>query len=46
MSRPLLILEAMKMENTITAPRDGVLRKIHVVKGQTVGKKDLLIEFD
>lgn len=32
----LLILEAMKMENEITAPRDGVVSDILVEAGQTV----------
>lgn len=32
----LLILEAMKMENEIQAPGDGVIDEIHVESGQTV----------
>lgn len=39
----LLILEAMKMENEITAPRDGTVKAIHVQPGQTVeGGAELL----
>lgn len=39
----LLILEAMKMENEITAPRDGKVKAIHVRPGQTVeGGTELL----
>lgn len=41
----LLILEAMKMENIITSPRNGVVKKISVIKGEAVDKKQLLIEF-
>lgn len=41
----LLILEAMKMENIITSPRNGVIKKIGVSKGDAVDKKQLLIEF-
>ncbi|GLU44246.1 acetyl-CoA carboxylase biotin carboxyl carrier protein subunit [Allomuricauda sp. NBRC 101325] len=41
----LVILEAMKMENIITSPRDGVIKKISVSKGDAVDKKQLLIEF-
>ncbi|MDF0706318.1 acetyl-CoA carboxylase biotin carboxyl carrier protein subunit [Muricauda sp. 81s02] len=41
----LLILEAMKMENIITSPRTGVIKKISVSKGDAVDKKQLLIEF-
>lgn len=43
---PLLVLEAMKMENTLTAPRDGVVKSVLVEKGQTVNKNQLLIEMD
>jgi biotin carboxyl carrier protein len=43
---PLLILEAMKMENVITSPRDGVIKSIDVKKGETVDKNSLLIEFE
>ncbi|MBR9854957.1 MAG: acetyl-CoA carboxylase biotin carboxyl carrier protein subunit [Algicola sp.] len=41
----LVILEAMKMENIITSPRKGVVKKIGVSKGDAVEKKQLLIEF-
>ncbi|GAA3590045.1 acetyl-CoA carboxylase biotin carboxyl carrier protein subunit [Flavivirga amylovorans] len=43
---PLLILEAMKMENIITSPTDGVIKSISVSKGEAVEKNQLLIEFD
>ena len=42
---PLLVLEAMKMENVILSPREGTIAKIAVKKGATVDKKTLLIEF-
>lgn len=32
----ILVLEAMKMENDIVAPHDGIIRKILVTKGSTV----------
>lgn len=32
----IIILEAMKMENEITAPCDGVIEKLNVKKGDTV----------
>ena len=41
----LVILEAMKMENIITSPRNGTIKKIGVKKGDAVDKKQLLIEF-
>lgn len=34
--QPLLIVEAMKMEHTITAPRDGVVTELAVKVGQPV----------
>ena len=33
---PLLILEAMKMEHTITAPSDGTVKEIHYAAGEQV----------
>jgi biotin carboxyl carrier protein len=42
----LLILEAMKMENSITSPRDGIIKSISVSKGDAVEKNQLLIEFE
>lgn len=43
---PLLILEAMKMENVILSPRDGVIRAVAVQQGAAVDKKSLLVEFE
>mgnify|MGYP006139085233 CR=1 FL=1 len=45
-SDPLLILEAMKMENSFLSPRDGVIKSIAVEKGNAVDKGQLLIEFE
>lgn len=42
----LLILEAMKMENTFVSPRAGVIKSIAVRKGEAVDKGQLLIEFE
>ena len=42
----LLILEAMKMENIITSPRDGVIKSISVNKTDAVEKNQWLIEFE
>ncbi len=42
---PLLILEAMKMENVILSPRDGIIKSITATKGDAVDKGQLLIEF-
>ncbi|MEM9143335.1 MAG: biotin/lipoyl-containing protein [Bacteroidota bacterium] len=43
---PLIILEAMKMENVITSPRNGIIKTIAVTQGEAVEKKHLLIEFE
>lgn len=43
---PLLILEAMKMENSFLSPRDGVIKSIAVEKGTAVDKGQLLVEFE
>ncbi len=43
---PLLILEAMKMENVIKAPGDGVVKKVHIEQGNPVEKNQLLIEME
>jgi biotin carboxyl carrier protein len=43
---PLLILEAMKMENSFLSPRDGIIKSIAVEKGNAVEKGQLLIEFE
>ena len=42
----LLILEAMKMENVITSPRDGVIKYVNIAKGDAIDKGHLLIEFE
>lgn len=41
---PILALEAMKMQNEITANCNGVIRKIKVQHGQSVMKDELLVE--
>lgn len=43
---PLLILEAMKMENVISSPREGIIKSISVKQGDAVDKNQLLIEFE
>ncbi len=41
---PILTLEAMKMQNEITANCNGVIRKIRIQSGQSVMKDELLVE--
>lgn len=40
----LLILEAMKMENNITMPFDGIIESINVNKGEIVKKNYVMVE--
>ncbi len=42
--QPLLVLEAMKMENEIRAPRSGVVAELNVRPGQDVALNVLLAE--
>ena len=42
---PLLILEAMKMENILKSPGDGIVKSVKVKKGDSVEKNHVLIEF-
>lgn len=42
-NQPVMILEAMKMENEIVAPTDGTVVGIHVDKGAMVNPGDSLI---
>lgn len=41
---PLLVLEAMKMQNTLTATSKGTVVSVNVRDGQNVSKDDLLVE--
>ena len=40
---PLFIIEAMKMESTITAPFDGVVEQIHLSNKTMVAQDDLVV---
>lgn len=42
--QPLVVLEAMKMENEIRAPFDGQVRSIAIAPGETVLRNTLLAE--
>ena len=42
----VIILEAMKMENEIVAPKAGTLTKIHVQKGAVVNTGDPLFDVE
>ena len=42
----VMVTEAMKMETEITAPTDGVVKAIHVVKGEPANPDEVLIEIE
>ncbi len=42
----VLVYEAMKMENDVTAPHDAVIKRIFVKPDQVVGTDAILVEFD
>nr|WP_210609180.1 pyruvate carboxylase [Priestia flexa] len=42
----LMITEAMKMETTVQAPFDGIVKNIHVGSGDAIQPGDLLVEFE
>jgi pyruvate carboxylase len=41
---PLFIIEAMKMESTITSPRAGIVKKVHLSERTLVEQDDLIVE--
>lgn len=42
---PIIVLEAMKMENILKAASDGIVKKILVQKGQAIEKNEVLVQF-
>ena len=44
--QPVAILEAMKMENELKSPIDGVIKSITAEVGQSVEKKTLIMEIE
>jgi len=45
-SQSVIIVSAMKMETTLSAPYDGVVKKIHVAEGDKVAAKQILMDID
>jgi biotin carboxyl carrier protein len=43
---PLLILEAMKMENVLRSPRAGQIASVHAVPGAAVEKGEVLVAYE
>lgn len=44
--QPVLILEAMKMENELKSPSNGVVSKLHIQQGDNVEKNQILIDIE
>jgi biotin carboxyl carrier protein len=44
--QPILILEAMKMENSIILHHDAKIKRVHVKSGQPVEKGQVLVELE
>ena len=44
--KPLLVMEAMKMEMTLYAPKDGVISEIKVQNGALVSDGDILVKLE
>ncbi|MFM7194632.1 MAG: acetyl-CoA carboxylase biotin carboxyl carrier protein subunit, partial [Bacteroidota bacterium] len=42
---PLLVLEAMKMENVLQSPGEGTVTQVRVKPGDRVEKGQVLVEF-
>ena len=42
----LLVIEAMKMETAISAPRDGKVKAVPVAAGDSVRENELLVAFE
>jgi oxaloacetate decarboxylase alpha subunit len=45
-NQPLLVVEAMKMETTISAPKAGTITKVFVSTGDAVGVGDALVAIE
>ena len=41
---PVFVIEAMKMETTISAPHESTIKAVHLQAGELVGQGDLIIE--
>ncbi len=45
-NQPLFVIEAMKMETTVAAPREGKVAKVHLESGAMVDQEDLVVELE
>lgn len=45
-NQPLFIIEAMKMETTVSATKSGTIRQVHLEAGAMVEQDDLVVEME
>lgn len=43
--QPVIVVEAMKMENELKAPVAGVVQRIHVAVGDVIEARAVLVDF-
>ncbi len=43
---PVAVMEAMKMEHTLPAPRDGVVESVEAAAGDQVAEGDVLVHLE
>ena len=43
---PMLVIESMKLETTVTAPRDGIVAELPFATGDSFGGKDVLLRLE
>jgi pyruvate carboxylase subunit B len=46
LDQPVVILEAMKMENELKAPSDGVVKSVYAHKGDSINKNAVILEIE
>lgn len=42
----MLVIESMKLETTVTAPRDGIVAELPFATGDSFGGKDVLLRLE
>ena len=42
----IIVLEAMKMENEIHSPMDGLVKEVNVKEGMTVSPEEVMVAFE
>lgn len=42
----ICVVEAMKMQNSLTSVRDGKIKHIHCKAGDSIGEGDMIVEME